>query len=244
MKHVLHLSCLLMACFAGLSPHGLAQETPPEGEVSWVHGQKVEDYDNISGSPYYLDWGRGTIRLKNGHVYENMRANYDIFSGKLCIQNELQGTVALHSEIVAEATLVAKDQIYRFTPLRSEAAGLDAHEGGDLYVRFYEQRYDEGKFALLKLPIKVFVDKHNNTTSSEFAYDLSKLEGSFQYKEFYLLRLPSGTYQKVRKRKGAILAALGPHKGVAKTFAKEHNLSFAKEDDLRRLLAFLDQQIN
>ena len=210
-------------------------------EINWMHAIKKGPYENIEGNPYYMEWSKGDILLKNGTIYKDVNINYDIYEAKMHVKNESQGLIAVHSELIKEATIRVKPNLYRFKPILSEDINLSEKDGGKMYMRFFEVVFEGTKYAYYKLPIKIF--SQINTMDTEKAYDVSKIEGTFASKQRYYLRDASGNYQILPPRKKAFLSALSEHSALLKAYIKTEKPNFGKHKDIHDMLSYLEQNI-
>lgn len=219
-----------------------AQETSDSGEISWMHAVKKMPYEKIEGSPYYFEWGKGDIILKNGTVYKNVNINYDIYQAQMHVKNDTQGLIAIHSELIQEAIIRNGSQTYRFKPFLSEKVKLFSKDGGDVYTRFYEVIYEGKKYAYYKLSLKFFVEAEPMGPGK--AYDVSKIEGAFTQKQRYYLRDALGNFQFLPPRKKTFLSAFSAHGGLLKDYIKTKKPNFNKHRDIHDMMKFLEENID
>lgn len=224
MKNIILSILLITANYAFaqnviLSRADFSQGTAFSAMVNSAKTGKSLTYSEVAGSPY-ANVNFSTAKIAEN--YEKIAARYNSYADQIEFQKD--GTVMI----------LPKDHIFSRIEMESPKQTLVNLETNDeLSGYFYE--IVNGKVALYKKLKTIFIDAKpasNSYSSDEPA--LFKLLDPIFY-----IKTDGGFIKKPRNQKEVI--AQFPHKkDVLTTFFKENKIKFDKEEDLKKLVVFLN----
>lgn len=205
--------------------------TAAQGVNITIDGESMQafgrDYNHMKGSPFlFEDWVKGTVKLTNGIVYENVSLMYDQVKDQLIFSTE-DGKSFSFMYPVYEFTL-QKEITSTVTDERKFRSGFPPVDGASAGA-FYEVLND-GETILLKRASKAIVEERPDGSIVK--------EKLIKESVKYYIASPDKMV-KINKSKKSILAAFeAPKLPQVETYIKTNRLSLKEEGHLIKVLAY------
>ncbi len=201
-------------------------------QVCQVNGQFLKDglgrpikenkYINVDGSPYLFDnWLKGDVKSNDGITDKSNELKYDVVEDRILFKGE-QGVEMDFVDLIVSFTLFSDEGKRNFRRF----ADITEYQG----IPFFEVLNEGEKLILLKKAIRsVMYNK---------AYGSATTTKSFSQTIKYYLLKNDGSYVRIKKDKGAIMAALADKAAEMDLYLKTNKTDFRKEEDLGKLFTY------
>lgn len=201
-------------------------------QVCQVSGQFLKDglgrpikenkYINVDGSPYLFDnWLKGDVKSNDGITDKSNELKYDVVEDRILFKGE-QGVEMDFVDLIVSFTLFSDEGKRNFRRF----ADITEYQG----IPFFEVLNEGEKLILLKKAIRsVMYNK---------AYGSATTTKSFSQTIKYYLLKNDGSYVRIKKEKGAIMAALADKAAEMELYLKTNKTDFRKEEDLGKLFTY------
>lgn len=240
MKYVIWIP-LLCCCFV------FAQNTPQSGNVQPLVEEDLralgdagnhavvktydQRYEGVRGTPFLQgEWLPGEVWTSSGSHIKKALLKYDAYKDELLFQMKGYTQVAIKTNVTAFLLLDAEqgDSLY-FVKKTIALPG-----SRQLANEYFQLLYD-GPSQLLKKHSKVL-----QRADYQGAYSSGKTYDEFISETQYYLRLPTGSYQKVKLNKKSLLKILDQHPQALKSYLKLHPPAWKSAAYLCELLGYYD----
>lgn len=181
----------------------------------------VSKYGGISGNPFLSDqWMTGEVSLKRGK-YTNLELKYDAFSNMLYFNRDGE-MFEFQDEVISFLLMPSKKDI------SANIYFVKGLESGDFGRNQFLQEMCKGKIGLYKLMV-VFVAEMNKINEG--------VVKTFQKSDKYFFKV-NDQLALARFNKKEILAICGERQSDVDAYATAAGLSFKKEADVVKILAY------
>lgn len=215
--------CLVILLSSGFL---LSQELFAQGIFSDVNGNvlRVNAYAAVKGSPFYAstDWIEGTINF-DGRTSGRTKVKYDLVEDALLYLDTQGNTIQITTPIKEFHLYGLGDSVITFR------SGFEAVERNS-QSSFYQVLVD-GPFTLLK--------KIRKTIQENVSYGTSVKESYFNEQSQLFLFSPENGITRISNR-SSFLNHMGDRRSLLESYAREHKLGYKSEDDLIKLVSFLN----
>ncbi len=192
------------------------------GGASTVLEIPVRPADMV-GSVYYNEvWYIGIINLFDGRVIKGYGLKYDIKSQYVEIKTD-DGIKILPVGLIENIT-------WRDVNGKEETlinwSNIEVSETG-----FYSVIYDGQKSVIKKIGLQIIDSNYN------VAMDVGSKDNKYTQKNDYFF-VENGKVKKTRKKRKEVLVFLADRKDQISDYAKENNLRYSSDDDLKKIFSY------
>lgn len=218
MKRVYLIITFLLLGSLGL--HAQFKNVSSVGFLSTPNMTPREKYDRVQGSAYFnSEWGKGVVKLKNGHTYNNLDVKFDQVEQKLIFKR------------ADEKTYFFMDPISEFQiTYMADNKSMTAHFVYNNSMHAFYQVLANGTAELLKSTIK------NIQSVPVFPPGTEPADRIIEKAEYYIYSKNVLTHIKIEK--GDILKALDDKQGELSEYIRTNNLDLKKDDELAQLVQY------
>ncbi|MDX1942723.1 MAG: hypothetical protein SFU99_19320 [Saprospiraceae bacterium] len=195
-------------------------------------------YEGIKGTPFLFDeFHTGSILFVKQDTFSTpVKMNVDLITQTI--------TVQLRDGSMGEITAAYVQAIKVSDPAspRKTRSFIVANEGAvegmkSVRPKFYEALY-KGEFMFLKA-----VQKKFRKADYAGAYSADRRYDEFLTEEAYWLKSPKSAYEKINPKRKDILKTLSAYESEIEKIAKEKKLGLNGEEDISKLLEFLEASL-
>ena len=184
------------------------------------------DPDSYDGTPYYHpEYLSGNIYINNELSAENVALRYNVFADEI----EYKETLATDDN---EANAIIKSRDI-YVSINNEFFVFIPDKG------YFLALYDGANFSFLKKLTK----KYHLPKESTSTYDKGS-PPTFSDRHSYFIYTKEGTIIEFPNSKKKILAVFGNSEKELKQYCNENNLNLKEEDDLKKVIMYLDKLEN
>lgn len=199
---------------------GMPQDNAVFNKVNSPNGGRALSYSDIQGSPYY---GKGYSVAKFSGTDETAPAKYNMYNDEIEFTKEDKPYI-----------LPKNDSFSKITFSNTHEVLVRLETGDELSGYFFE--LVDGKNSLYKKVKSKFIDAVPATNS--YASDRS---ASFKTLEPVYYINTEGGFIKKPKDKKELIERFPTKKDALTVFFKENKIKFDKEEDLKKLVLFLNK---
>lgn len=216
------LLCLLLIAFIDLK----SQDREVNVKAGTIPGVEVFNRgSDTKGSPYLIeDWVMGGVNLNGSLYHVNQKVKYDIYRDELLIQYPKS----------AKLMLVPTERINAFNIYTNDG---DTLRFKNIDQSFYEILLD-GSVTLLTSYNKYLLEADKGGSYSTRA-DNEIVAG----KNKFYLRIGNGELNQIKMSLKSISSMLPEYTQVLKTFVKKNSLNLKEKEDLIKLIAYHNANI-
>jgi hypothetical protein len=190
---------------------------------------QVNQYDNIKGSPYFIDsFSTCYFTLNDGKTYTGIKMRLNLFSNDLhFISKDSTELVASKGAIKRIAFQQQEKDSLRFSVF---SAGYPAVDNNDA-ASYYEE-LASGKIMLLKLTRRV-LQNQRLLTSSPLDKEFTSINTIYVYS--------NNKMEKWTKGKGFLLRIMADKKEQVEAFIEKEKLKCNSADDVEKVINYYNQ---
>lgn len=226
---------LLLACLS-------FQASAQDNEISqadweeWTRGsrmvQTTAPNETIEGSPYFnSEWTKGWVDLRSQGKTDKLPLRYNAHSNELEFKKDGKVLAVIPRYVNAFALRNEDNQEVIFKK------GFEAREH-DIHPGLFLRMVHDGNTKL--------VVKHK--THFQKAHSIDPLTGKrtsrFISKKDYYLITENGEFHDVKLKRKHLLRALDNHQNELKKYARDNDLDFGEEKDLKNIMSYYDELIS
>lgn len=184
----------------------------------------------MEGSPMLnSNWGRGLVKFRNGNWVSDVELQYNIRENELYFRKDNQ--IFSFVDTVQEFILAYEEEGVPHSVLyRSGYPSI----GKNKSLQFFEVVQDGANLQLLKLTIKVLIEKNSYGRGKEKEY-----KDSFQW---YVFNLKKREITRIKKDKSSLQQALPDYAERIELLAKENGYKLRTEEEIAELINLLNRQ--
>lgn len=188
-------------------------------QINSKNSSRSLTYDEITGSPYI---NKSFVMAKFGDTYESAPARYNTYNDEIEYKKDDKVYVLPKNSVFPKV---------QFNNTNDVLVNLDTND--ELSGYFYE--IVNGKYSLYKKIKTRFVD----TVPARNSYDSEKPAMFKTYEPMYYIKTPNGYIKKPKNAK-EVIKELSDRKDDLETYFKSNKTKFDKQEDLAKLVNFLN----
>ncbi|MBK7870173.1 MAG: hypothetical protein IPJ74_05530 [Saprospiraceae bacterium] len=192
-------------------------------------------YEGIKGTPFlFEDWVTGNIQfVKQDTFSTSVKLNVDLITQTITVQlrdGSLGEITAAYVQAIKISDPIFPRKMRNYIVVREgDIEGLKS-----VRPKFYEALY-KGEFMFLKS-----IQKKFRKADYAGAYSADRRYDEFLTEEVYWLKSPKSAYEKVTPKRKDILKTLSAYEGEIEKIIKEKKLGLNNEEDISKMLEFLE----